>query len=410
MHKLTTVSVLALTLGTFSLRAQLVEAPRSVQRKTAPKSATPAPRGETRKTLDKKLSDFGFTPRSLATWRTTGGRPSLTFFEIQFRKIERPAPGSWERPVEAKALVADGMTLNGFQVQGADFLEGSNEYRSLALLRLNRNAPQASKDGGHTWIDGEKTGEAWVFAFDNETLTIQNADETFAPTEFKAWALERAAVTRTTKRYEEKLIPYFHSAIVAVAYGKNEIQGLVKFPGTDFVMSFRGIRHKDRWVGRATQMQPFNTYLSNHQSGSYVYVGARPLKTDDRQFPQFELDTNRLQIGTGSFINYAQEGDSAEQLRTAMEFDLRKGVLIPQLAEAYRGNLGRSLWLKSDEEGSFSRDAEKAYVKTGLPVWFYPIHRTNNPAGGYGREAEACLKPMVGRLKALDAKVEFIKL
>ena len=169
-----------------------------------------------------------------------------------------------------------------------------------------------------------------------------------------------------------------------------------------------GIRYKDRWVGRATRMHPFNTYLSNYHSASYFFIGARALKTDERFFPQFEMDANRLQIGTGAFVNYAQEGSSAEQLRTAMEFDLRKGVAIPELAEAYRENLGRALWLKSDEDGSFSRDSEKAYVKTGLPVWFYPIHRTDNPIGGYGQAAAACLKPMVERIQRLGGKVDFI--
>lgn len=371
----------------------------------APPKAKPSPV----KVLDKKLRDFGITQRSLATWRITGGKPSLVFYDVAFKKVEKPAPGSWERHMDPKVFLADGLTLNGFQIQGADFLANGKEYRTLALLRLNKNSPQASKDDGRTWTDGEKTGESWIFAFDNETLTISNADESFQPTEFKAWALERAADTKSSMHYQEKLTSYFHSAVITMAYGRNEVQGLLKFPGSTFVVAFRGIRYKDRWVARSMETQPFNTYLSNYMTGTYTQRGSRALMTDERQYHQIEFGDNRLQIGTGSYINYGQEGESAEQLRSAMEFDLNQGRALPELASAYKANLNRSLWTKSDEDGSFSREADQAYVKTGLLVWFYPPFRSDNPAG-YGKEPDACLKPMMERIQRLGGKVEFIPL
>lgn len=52
----------------------------------------------------------------IATWRTTGGKPSLVFYDVAFKKVEKPAPGSWERHVDPKVFLADGLTLNGFQV------------------------------------------------------------------------------------------------------------------------------------------------------------------------------------------------------------------------------------------------------------------------------------------------------
>lgn len=402
-----TASILILVAGAASLRAQLVDKSKPSAGKKQP--AGSAAKGTTTKTLDKKLSDFGITPRSLASWKTTGGKPTLVFWEISFKKIEKPAPGSWDRTVDPKVLVEDGITLNGFQVQGADFLANGKDYRTLALLRLAKKAPQASKDGGRTWIEGEKVGESWLWAFDNETLALNNADESFQPTDFKAWALERAAVTRTEKRSEDKFTPYFHSAIVTVAYGRNELQGLMKFPGTTFVVAFRGIRFKDRWVARSLDMQPLNAVLNNHMTGGAFFRGCQPLKTDERVYHQIEIVGDRLQVGTGSYINYAQEGDSAEQLKTAMEWDLNRGVALPDLASDYKANLSRSLWTKSDEDGSFSRTAEQAYVKTGKAVWFYPPFRSDSP-GYSGRDADACLKPMVERIKGLGGKVEFIPL
>lgn len=408
-----TAPLLALIAGSAVLQAQLVETSKPSPRKTVSAkshAAASSPKAETLKLLDKKLADFGITPRSLGTWRATGGSPSLAFLEIFFRRIEKPAPDSMERAVDPKVLQADGKILNGFQVQGADFLANRKEGQTLALLRLNRTAPQASKDGGRTWIDGEKIGEGWVFAFEGDTLTLLNADGTFTPTEFKAWALERAAVTRTDKWYDDKLTPYFHSAVVSVAYGKNEVQGLIKFPGSTFVMAFRGLRFKDRWVARALEMQNLNTYLSNYPKNGGTFRGARGIKMDDRYIPQVELAEGRIQIGTGSLINYGQEGDSAEQLKSAMEFDLSKGRALTELADAHKANLNRSLWTRSDEDGSFSREAEQAYVKTNLPVWFYPPHWSSVPMAGYGKEADACLKPILERIKRLGGKVNFIPL
>lgn len=359
----------------------------------------------TAKVLDKKLADFGITPRSLGTWKVTGGRPSLEFLEISFHKVARPNPETWQLPVDPKAFVADGFTLNGFEVMGSPFLEGKPDNRPLVLLRLNKQAPQASKDAGRTWIDGEKLGEAWVFAFDNGTLKVTPADEVFTPTTFKAMALERGAVTRTDRGSVSYQAPYFHSAVLAVAQGKGEVQGLIKFPGTSFVVPFRGIRHQDRWVARALGTQSFHGPVFVGTGGSNPNPGMGPLDTSGRQFPQIEFTDARLQIGVGSFIDYAQDGDTAGQLRCALEFDMNRAVPLEELAKAYQANLTRSLWTRSDEDGSFSREAERAYVKSGLAVWFFAPRRETGFEQGGGRT----LNPMLERLKSLGAKVEFIK-
>ena len=397
-----TAPLLALIAGS-TLQAQLVETPRPSPRKATsakPRATAAAPKAESLKLLERKLADFGITPRSLGTWRTAGGNASLSFLDISFQRIEKTAQDSMERPVDPKVLQADGRILVGYQIQGADFLANAKGAQDLALLRLNKLSPQASKDGGRTWIDGEKVGEAWVFAFEGETLTILNADDSFTPTETKAWALERGTVTRL----EPSVRPYFHSGVVSVAYGKNEIQGLVKYPGTAFVMAFRGIRFKDRWVARSLEIQSLNGVVFNAGNQTNPNPGIGPLKADERQFPQLEFGENRLQIGTGPTINYGQDGDSAEQLRDAIEFELSKGKPLPELAAAHMTNRARSLWTRSDEDGSFSREAERAFVQAGLAIWFYAPRRETGFEQGGGRS----MKPMLERLQRLGAKVNFI--
>lgn len=402
MNRHLTTLLLALIAGSAALQAQLVETPRSSPRKTTsvkPRAAAAAPKPDL-KFLDRKLADFGITPRSLGTWRTAGGNASLAFLEISFGRIEKPAPGSMERPMDPKALQCDGKILNGFQIQGVDFLANAKSVRDLALLRLNKTVPQASPDSGRTWVDGEKVGEGWVFAFEGETLTILPADETFTPTETRAWALERGTVTRL----EPSVWPYFHSTVLSVAYGRNEVQGLVKYPGTAFVMAFRGIRFRDRWVARSLEIQTLNGVVFNAGSQPNPNPGIGPLKADERQFPQLELSENRLQVGTGPVINYGQDGDSAEQLRDAIEFDLSKGKPLPELAAAHKSNLTRSVWTRSDEDGSFSREAERAFVQAGVTTWFYTPRRETGFEQGGGRS----MKPMLERLQRLGAKVDFI--
>ncbi len=90
-----------------------------------------------------------------------------------------------------------------------------------------------------------------------------------------------------------------------------EVQGLIKFPGTSFVIPFRGIRHQDRWVARALGPQAFHGPVFFGTGGSNPNPGMGPLDTSGRQFPQIEFNDARLQIGTGSFIDYAQDGDAA---------------------------------------------------------------------------------------------------
>jgi len=132
----------------------------------------------------------------------------------------KPEPQSsdypWHKPAP-QAFQGDGLILSGFELQTRDYFSGDS-YRTLVLLRLNKTCPQASNDNGSTWVDGEPSGEAWVFAFDNHLLTLLPADEGFQIQETKAWGFEKSLVTKTggNGRYLNAA-PYFHSVVMAAA-------------------------------------------------------------------------------------------------------------------------------------------------------------------------------------------------
>lgn len=352
------------------------------------------------KTLDKKLADFGIAPRSLVYWKTSGSRSGLEFQLAAFEKNLSPQSlDDSGRRLSPGIYQTGDYQLPGFDVVTTPFFGPASQPHRLALLRLTKEAPQASRDDGRTWITGEKSGANWLFAFDGETLTLAPLDETFQASEVKALALEKGTTTKrqpwmNTTQY----VPFFQSTVIVVAYGKNEMQGILKYPGASFVVPFKGIRFGDRWVARSLQDAPFNTKLWVE---AFRGFGSDELANDHKK-TQIEFAGDRLQLGTGSnFANYALPGELAEQLGTAIEFDLAKGVPLPGLAEQAKANLGRSLWTNSDEANSFSCEAEQAYVQAGLTVRLYPPHPK------YG---ESTAKPILDRLKALGARVEFTKL
>jgi|GEM_PF-3770850 len=359
------------------------------------------------KRLDKKLSDFGITPRALAYWKTTGGAPDLSFLEATFRKPEaRPTDFLWRKP-EPSAFMDDGMALNGFELQTRDYFSDQT-YRTLVLIRLNKNCPQASKDNGKTWVDGEQSGEAWLFAFDNQTLSLLPADEAFQIQETKAWAFEKSVVTKTggTGRFLNAA-PYFHSAVLAAAYGRNEMQALIKYPGSDFVVAIKGIRWKDRWVGRSQGSAPFNGGFLNERDGGGYRFGVFALE-QGRCETLFELNGDRLLLGTSrGSVNYGIQGDITDQLAVAEEFGLAKGQPLPDIADAYKQNFTRAIWTKSDEDESFSRMAEKAFFGKGLTAWFYtPLIST-----GFQTDvdtAERNFRSVANRIKAMGGHFSLI--
>ncbi len=115
-------------------------------------------------------------------------------------------------------------------------------------------------DQGKTWIDGERGADgAWSFGTREALVTILNADERCAPTVFTAWGIELGTIVkfpRNTVGPGFTEAPAMASVVVCSAYGKNEMEGTLKFPGTDFVVAFRGARSGDAWIGKSTEPRP----------------------------------------------------------------------------------------------------------------------------------------------------------
>jgi WD40 repeat protein len=142
-------------------------------------------------------------------------------------------------------------------------------------------------------------------------------------------------------------------------------------------------------------------------------VGATNLIAEDSKFTQIELDDRRLLLGTGAFLNYALETETSERLETASEFEMAKARDLPALGEAFHVNFGRSLWTKSDEDGSFSREAEKAFFQLGLKAWFWAPWQSRGhddpiSASTSTKRGRESLDPMVRRIQAIGGEFRLL--
>jgi hypothetical protein len=346
--------------------------------------------------LDIQLKDVGLTPKVLGNWNRPGQRGGLTFLTVTFeRKIrgdQRNTQGATE--IQASSYVADGMEVPVFELQAKPALpeERADRVRPEGFLRLTKRGAEMSVDGGAHWVLAEKQAERTIFAFDNLTVSVVPMDEVFQPTRYQALAFEHGVVTQSTK---DNVFPYFHSVVMVLAYGRNELEGILKYPGTDFVVPFRGIQHGNLWVARSLSEAPFNVTVWRNNPGPR---GA--LSLQGGLFTQIEMDGRRMLLGTGSFVNYGVNGETSERLGTAVEWTLTQGKELPTLAEGFKANYGRSLWTKTDEKDSFSRDAEKEYFAMGLKVWLWAPLTEPESSGysGYSHKAHQTFDPIAQRI------------
>ena len=402
-------------LFTFAFAIQLPLAAQLVEKTPAPaakslRKGTPAGPGSALKRLDLKLADAGITPRALGQWKTSGSKDELTFRIVTFERLSRGVRrADFMAPsYPDAAFVVDGAEVPLFEVRGREAFTSEAEGQRLGLLRLTKKGAAMSLDRGAHWTAAEAADERRLFAFDNLLITLAPMDEAFHPTRFQAMALERGVVTKSQKEIlpHVPVNPFFHSVVAAFAFGRNEVEGLLKYPGTTFVVPFHGVKFGDKWVARSLAVQPFNAQVYHPTGSSTRERGATGLRVDERKFTQVELDGRRLLLGTGTFLNYAMEGEPAERLETAMEWDLAQAKDLATLSDAYRTNLGRSLWTKSDEAASFSRESEKAYVVAGLKAWFWaPYENPGNDFVGNAAKARATLDPMRRRVEEAGGSI-----
>ena len=381
-----------LVLAGLSLHAQLVE------------KAPPAAKGSSSRTHAgansagknapaKGLESVGITNRALVTWKRSGTTEEIGFKVVAFQRNGATDKGS---PT--------------FQMNGRDAFVQTDITPLLGTVRVGKTGPEMQLRNGGPWISGERVKDSWIFGFDNQTITIDPMDEAFTPKSFRALAFERGVVVKQSKEmYDNTVSPFFHTVVMAVAYGRNEFQGIIKYPGAAFVVPFQGIHFKDRWIARSLVAAPFNT-LIYRPSGGFNNFGAEDLRVGENYLTQVELTDRSLLLGTGKPLNYAVQGESSERLWTAIEFEIQTGKEVPALAEAFHGNLQRPLWTKTDEEGSFSREAEKALVQAGMKAWFWAPYNDGQRATfiRHFKAAHESLDPMIKRLHTIGAEFRFL--
>lgn len=386
----------ALLFASVPMLAQLVE-------KAPGTSAKPASKGVKAnsttviKRLDRNLSDVGITSRALGSWKQSGSRETLTFRVVSFEKRLRGSrnQGVWAQSISDSAFVSDGLEVPVFEISGKPIFINDRTDQESGLIRLTKQGAEMSIDRGSHWTLSERDGERVMFAFENLLVAFSPMDESFQPSKFQTLAWERGAITKFINRGEEWNKPFFHSLVATIAFGKNEFEGILKYPGSGFVVPVRGIKYGKKWIGRSLSEQPFTVTVWHTFS---KMLGA--LELGGSKVTQIELDDKRLMLGTGPIINYSIAGEAVERLETAIEFELEKSHELVILSDAYKSNFGRSLWTKSDEETSFSRQAEQAFYTKGLKAWYWAPLENTDSYSGYSQGAHRSLDPIIYRIKA----------
>lgn len=391
------------------LAAQMVQQGSATRSRSSHRaSALAATRSSEAHTIS--LSSVGIAPRTLAAWKRTDARAGLSFLVLSFQR---------------SATLQDGEGTV-YEVTGQDyFSHGAFRFRmgygpeTLALMRasLQGKGPEKeprvewSTDNGATWTTAEKDGSVWKIAMDSAFITLSPLDEAFTPTVFKAQAFERGAIVKTDTRgeiNETKRAPYYQSAVIATAMGTNECEGILKYPGTSFVVPFKGIHYGDKWILRSLDRGLFESRVQNHITSPKMYiVGAASPAASYRNLLQFEMNDQHMLVGDGpEVLDYGQDGDPTDALNVAEDFETASGKDLPALAQAYKTNFTRAVWTKSDEPDSFSQEAEKAFVGAGCTAWYWmPMKNTVWPPDAENQKAPAAVSQMAQRIKALGGKV-----
>ena len=235
------------------------------------------------KRFEVKPEALGIGAKNLGIIRETGRTNLTTFQLITIVKMVRGNDPS----VPPTSFVHDGLEVPVFALVGSNALDGDRPRKDVGLLRLTKRGAEVSIDHGANWLLGEKNDDQLVYAFDNLTLTLTPMDLVFTPTTFKAIAFERGVITKVTP---DRIHPFFRSVVIALAFGKNEVEGILKYPGTNFVVPLRGIKYKDKWVVRSRTEQPFNVEVW-HAPPNAVR-GALGLQ--GMLYTQMELNNQRL--------------------------------------------------------------------------------------------------------------------
>lgn len=376
-------------------------------------SAPPSKGKAATKPVPKTLADEGFTPRALMYVRDLAGKQGVQLREASFTRVPPPPKAARDRigyeflDVPPSQWFEGGKEVNVYKVTSKGVLDGRVPVEAtVPLVRALKAGPQMSLDHGQKWVDGERAGSQWKFAFDAVLYTFDQADEAFSPKETKAWGIERGpAVKWPHETYGQCTtdVPVFQSLVAAVQFGRNEIAGTLKFPGQGWVVPFHGVKWGDAWIAVSLEPRPFTGSLAikpDPTTRTPGYFGAM------RTAPIWMVLTSRsMLVGTSRGLDLAHMDRVLDSFTGAAEFDLTTAKDLVTLAEAYHDHAGKNTWLRSDEPDSFSRAADKAFVEAGLSLNLYPAIRNIAYCGQAAKVATDQVAQWAARIKSLGGSV-----
>lgn len=391
------------------------QAPR---KQMAPKASTTGKL----KVPERDLADIGVTSRSLATSKNLAGAPGLICWEAVLNRVVPPGhepAGSAPTTLPKDAFGERDHPLWVYSVRLTRFWGGlatrkafGDEYETY--LRV-KEVPQISIDRGVTWVNGEK-GEAgaWRFVLPSNLLELLPADGQFTPVEFKAFGIEKG-ISVVNNGIGGPRAPYrgliYRSPVIALAVGRNELVGLVKYPGTEFVIPLHGMRLGKGWLAASTEQRAVWADCFGTTDSDVTRPGLHKILSPIRSWWQFTDSRVAMGIAGQGGFDPGSGTDVLSQWEAGLQWETRGAVDLPELAEAYKAHLSQAVWTQTDEESSFSREAEAAYAKTHLPVHILGTTQVKDHFSDRAftlKKTEGALAGVMKRLNDIGIKTVFV--
>lgn len=407
MYTRKNVFLLAVLTVAFSLKGQMVETSKPAAR-SGKKAAVQTK--ATARSQEPSLADFGITARSLVHWKSIAGGSKLTLKDASLVRVSpgAKAPG-FLGVTYPKALWAEsGGSYPIYELQWRDYFAGGEAARPLAHLRMKgANKLQLTLDQGKSWTEGARGADgAWAFAASDALITLRNADERCAPTEFSALGIEHGSIVkfpRDTYGPGFTEAPLVASIALCVGYGRNECVGTLKCVGGDWVIPFRGAKCGDLWVGRSVEPRPFIGKLAIKPVPGWRTLGSG----GDLQAKTLwvVISKNGVLVGLSRDPDIGHPDALVDSFQSAADFPLEGAKDLKSLAESFRAHQGKDLWLRSDEPDSLSWAADRAFVEAGLKVNLFPPVRNVSFCGTQEAAGNELWNRMSKRIHGLGGTV-----
>ena len=134
-------------------------------------------------------------------------------------------------------------------------------------------------------------------------------------------------------------------------------------------MPFRGFKCGEGWAARTVEPRPFTGLMAVKPVEWWRTLGFGGGLESRHLWILF--DKGGCLVGVSRDPDLGHPDRVVDSFISAASFPLRGAKELKSLADAYKANQDRQIWMRSDEPESLSWAADKAFVEAGLKLHLY---------------------------------------